>query len=81
MILIELTLISKQTQTIGIINAVDRGYMATINTPPKSFINGWIAEFDGRAGIAQAMRSRFDTLTYDLGGSDALSYQHKLNDY
>lgn len=51
--------------------------MATINTPPKSFINGWIAELDGRTGIAQVMRSRFDALTYDLGGSDALSYQQR----
>jgi hypothetical protein len=59
--------------------------MAHTYTPQKSFVtgnvNGWLAELHGRIGIAKVMRSRFDALTYDLGGSDALSYQHKMNNY
>ncbi|MDT0581437.1 hypothetical protein [Brumicola blandensis] len=44
---------------------------------PFSFQNGWLDELDGRTGIAQVMRLRFDALTYDLGGTDALSYQQR----
>lgn len=49
--------------------------MGKLNTPPTDYKNGWISDLDGRTGIAQLMRSRFDALTGDLGGSDSLSYQ------
>lgn len=51
--------------------------MSTSNNVPKSYTAGWLNELDGRTGIAQVMRARFDALTYDLGGSEALSYQQR----
>ncbi|WP_275099519.1 hypothetical protein [Sedimenticola hydrogenitrophicus] len=44
---------------------------------PAKFEPGFIAALDGRTGIAQEMRERFQELTCDLGGADSLSYQQR----
>jgi|TARA_R100000501_G_C2619364_1_gene112726 hypothetical protein len=43
-------------------------------SPPVKFTQGWLSELDGRTGIAQVMRQRYDAFTSDLGGADRLSY-------
>jgi len=44
---------------------------------PARFEAGWLDALDSRTALARQMRERFDTLTDDLGGSDALSYQQR----
>lgn len=51
--------------------------MAKIQTPPGKFSQGWLAELDGRTGIAQDMRERFQSFTNDLGGAERLSYAQR----
>ena len=46
----------------------------THKSPPAKFTQGWLSELDGRTGIAQVMRQRYDAFTSDLGGADRLSY-------
>ena len=46
-------------------------------TPPVKFAQGWLSELDGRTGIAQVMRQRYDAFTSDLGGADRLSYAQR----
>lgn len=45
--------------------------------PPEKYRPGWLAELDGRVGLTREIRARFDALTDDLGGLDALSYQQR----
>jgi len=45
--------------------------------PPDKFAQGWLSELDGRTGIAQVMRQRYDDFTADLGGADRLSYAQR----
>ena len=51
--------------------------MSKLQTPPERFANGWLAELDGRTGIAQAMRERYTVFTDDLGGVERLSYAQR----
>ena len=51
--------------------------MAKLQAPAEKFTNGWIADLDGRTGIAQNMRERYKLLTDDLGGVDRLSYAER----
>ena len=45
--------------------------------PPDKFAQGWLSELDGRTGIAQVMRQRYDDFTADLGGAEHLSYAQR----
>ncbi|WOJ93678.1 hypothetical protein R0135_00575 [Congregibacter variabilis] len=45
--------------------------------PTTAFEPNWIAKLDGRTGIAQEMRTRWRTMTDDLGGEDGLSYAQR----
>ena len=51
--------------------------MSKLQTPPERFSQGWLAELDGRTGIAQAMRERYTVFTDDLGGAERLSYAQR----
>ena len=51
--------------------------MSKLQTPPERFSQGWLAELDGRTGIAQAMRERYTVFTDDLGGVERLSYAQR----
>ena len=44
---------------------------------PDSYSHDWLERLDGRTRLAQAVRARYDALTNDLGGHDALSYQRR----
>ena len=46
-------------------------------TPPERFAPNWLDTLDGRTGIAQEMRQRYQTITGDLGGDDRLSYAQR----
>jgi hypothetical protein len=48
--------------------------MHKTSTPPARFQNGWLEQLDGRTGVAQAMRERYQVFTDDLGGAARLSY-------
>ncbi len=47
------------------------------NTVPEKFDRGFLETLDGRTGIAQAMRERYQAMTNDLGGADRLSYAQR----
>jgi len=51
--------------------------MAKLDAPPNKFTQGWLAELDGRTGIAQVMRQRYEAFTNDLGGVSQLSYAQR----
>jgi hypothetical protein len=51
--------------------------MSKQTTPSTKYQEGWLSELDGRTGIAQVMRERFQELTDDLGGVESLSYQQR----
>lgn len=51
--------------------------MAKLYAPPNKFTQGWLAELDGRTGIAQVMRQRYEAFTNDLGGVSQLSYAQR----
>ncbi|QIB52134.1 hypothetical protein [Pseudomonas sp. OIL-1] len=51
--------------------------MSKLTTPPDRFAQGWLDQLDGRTGIAQTMRERWQALTDDLGGASRLSYQQR----
>lgn len=44
---------------------------------PAKYAPGWLDQLDGRYAISKEVRSRFEALTEDLGGLDALSYQKR----
>jgi|SRR5690554_749078 len=44
---------------------------------PPQYSDDFIERMDGRTRIAQVVRSRYDALTSDLGGHDALSYTRR----
>lgn len=46
-------------------------------TVTDKFNTGWLSELDGRTGIAQVMRERYQSFTADLGGADLLSYAQR----
>jgi len=46
-------------------------------TPPNKFNTGWLSQLDGRTGVAQVMRERFNAFTADLGGVEHLSYAQR----
>lgn len=46
-------------------------------TPPRKFAPNWLDTLDGRTGIAQEMRQRYQSMTDDLGGHDRLSYAQR----
>lgn len=46
-------------------------------TPPNKFSTGWLSQLDGRTGIAQVMRERYNAFTDDLGGAESLSYAQR----
>lgn len=48
--------------------------MTKQTTPPQRFAPNWLDTLDGRTGIAQEMRQRYQAMTTDLGGHDRLSY-------
>ena len=48
--------------------------MSKLPEPPETYARGWLDQLDGRTGIAQAMRARWDAFTSDLGGAHMLSY-------
>jgi hypothetical protein len=48
--------------------------MSKIDSPPERFSPNWMAQLDGRTGVAQAMRERYTAFTNDLGGAASLSY-------
>ena len=45
--------------------------------PPGTFNTGWLSQLDGRTGVAQVMRERFNAFTADLGGVEHLSYAQR----
>lgn len=45
--------------------------------PPQKFAPNWLDTLDGRTGIAQEMRTRYQNMTDDLGGNDRLSYAQR----
>lgn len=45
--------------------------------PVKRSSSEWIDRLDGRTGIAQTMRDRYDAMTEELGGVDRLSYSRR----
>ncbi|MEX0603841.1 MAG: hypothetical protein WD623_16925 [Marinobacter sp.] len=51
--------------------------MSRLHEPPQKFAQGWLTELDGRTGIAQVMRQRYEALTNDLGGVSQLSYAQR----
>jgi len=51
--------------------------MAKTQTPPEQYSSDWLDKLDGRTGIAQAMRERYQNLSDDLGGLSSLSYQQR----
>ena len=51
--------------------------MPKLQSPPERFSQGWLAELDGRTGVAQVMRERYTAFTDDLGGIENLSYQQR----
>ena len=51
--------------------------MSRLQEPPQKFAQGWLAELDGRTGIAQVMRQRYEAFTNDLGGVSRLSYAQR----
>lgn len=51
--------------------------MTKQTTPPSKLSQGWLTELDGRTGIAQVMRERYQAFTDDLGGADRLSYAQR----
>jgi hypothetical protein len=44
---------------------------------PEKFTQGWLEQLDGRTGIAQVMRDRYQHFTDDLGGAERLSYAQR----
>ncbi len=46
-------------------------------SPPEKYSAGYLQQLDGRTGVAQVMRARYDALTSDLGGASRLSYQQR----
>ena len=46
-------------------------------TVPEQFVPQWMESLDGRTGIAQEMRHRYQAMTADLGGADQLSYAQR----
>ncbi len=44
---------------------------------PKAYTPDWLEKLDGRTRFAQVMQQRYQDLTADMGGLDALSYQHR----
>lgn len=48
--------------------------MTKQQTPPAKFTTGWLSQLDGRTGVAQVMRERYNAFTDDLGGAETLSY-------
>lgn len=52
--------------------------MAKNQAPPERFAPGWLDQLDGRTGVAQTMRHRYQAFTNDLGGHDHLSYQQRV---
>lgn len=51
--------------------------MSRLQEPPQKFAQGWLTELDGRTGIAQMMRQRYEAFTNDLGGVSQLSYAQR----
>jgi hypothetical protein len=47
------------------------------STIPDKFEQGFLETLDGRTGIAQAMRERYQAMTDDLGGAERLSYAQR----
>lgn len=45
--------------------------------PPQKYTQGWLADLDGRYGLARELRQRFATVCDDLGGEPELSYFQK----
>jgi hypothetical protein len=44
---------------------------------PEKYAAGWLSRLDMRYASSQEVCSRFEALTCDLGGLDALSYQQR----
>lgn len=44
---------------------------------PDRFSSGWLDALDTRTALARHMRDRYQSLTDDLGGVDALSYAQR----
>lgn len=44
---------------------------------PDRFSGGWLDALDSRTALARHMRDRYQALTDDLGGMDALSYAQR----
>jgi len=48
--------------------------MSKLKIVPEALQGSWLEKLDGRTGIAQVMRYRYNEFTNDLGGADRLSY-------
>lgn len=46
-------------------------------TAPQEYSPDWIQSLDGRCGITQEVKRRYQALTDDLGGAANLSYQQR----
>jgi len=44
---------------------------------PKAYSPDWLERMDGRTRFAQIVQQRYQDLTADMGGLDALSYQQR----
>jgi len=51
--------------------------MSRLKTIPDTDISGWLDKLDGRTGVAQVMRQRYQAFTDDLGGADRLTYSQR----
>lgn len=61
----------------GYLDSVCAPLMPKLQTPPDRFSQGWLDQLDGRTGIAQVMRDRYQHFTDDLGGAERLSYAQR----
>lgn len=51
--------------------------MAKQSDISKAYAPDWLEKLDGRTRFAQVMQQRYQDLTADMGGLDALSYQQR----
>ena len=51
--------------------------MTQAKTASDNYAPDWLERLDGRTRLAQVINSRYNQLTTDLGGLDALSYQQR----